>query len=150
MTQSSLIFVNKVKDEYHQVDYCNDQINNRIYSCSCTSTINEKVFINSKGRISIMLNQLVFSIFAKYANCRRTLKSPCMFLVKVTYKIKQYSLHYSIGFELFCQSKLQGNQQEFPVSIITQSSFSIYSFVSFTQSCLLKQIAVVRDCYPLL
>lgn len=45
-------------------------------------------------------------LFAKYANCRRTLKSPCMFLVKVTYKIKQYSLHYSIGFELFCQSKL--------------------------------------------
>lgn len=67
MTQSSLIFVNKVKDEYHhQVDYCNDQINNRIYSCSCTSTINEKVFINSKGRIFIMLNQLVFSISVLY------------------------------------------------------------------------------------
>lgn len=66
MTQSSLIFVNKVKDEYNQVDYCNDQINNRIYSCSCTSTINEKVFINSKGRIFIMLNQLVFSISVLY------------------------------------------------------------------------------------
>lgn len=66
MTQSSLIFVNKVKDEYHQVDYCNDQINNRIYSCSCTSTINEKVFINSKERIFIMLNQLVFSISVLY------------------------------------------------------------------------------------
>lgn len=66
MTQSSLIFVNKVKDEYHQVDYCNDKINNRIYSCSCTSTINEKVFINSKGRIFIMLNQLVFSISVLY------------------------------------------------------------------------------------
>lgn len=68
MTKSSLIFVNKVKDEYHQVDYCNDQINNRIYStsCSCTSTINEKVFINSKGRIFIMLNQLVFSISVLY------------------------------------------------------------------------------------
>lgn len=64
MTQSSLVFVNKVKDEYHQVDYCNDKINNRIYSCSCTSTIDEKV--NSKGRIFIMLNQLVFSISVLY------------------------------------------------------------------------------------
>lgn len=106
MTQSSLIFVNKVKDEYHQVDYCNDQINNRIYSCSCTSTINEKVFINSKGAESAGIQHISVVLFAKYANCRRTLKSPCMFLVKVTYKIKQYSLHYSIGFELFCQSKV--------------------------------------------
>lgn len=61
MTQSSLIFVNKVKDEYHQVDYCIDQINNRLYSCSRTLTINEKVFNNWKGRIFILLNQLVFS-----------------------------------------------------------------------------------------